>query len=225
MKKVITILVVLLLVVGGGVWYFTAFRMDSMIQNRIESLASTSLGTQVSVGGVETDIKGGALTISNITIANPPGFNNRNAFSLNGIEAVIDYSNFEIKRLVIDNPEIVIEEKDGETNFSRMMAGLEKQESDPEPEPAADGKEEPIIVVHFFRMNESRAAFESKSLDHYSDLKIDAVELTDIKGTRTEVGKVIANAIIKEITREAATEMLKAKASEKLDGLFKKKKD
>jgi hypothetical protein len=223
MKNVIAILLVLLLAVGGGAWYFTSFRMDSMIQNRIESLASASLETQVSVGGVNTDIKGGALSISNITIANPPGFDNRNALSLNGIEAVIDYSNFEIKRLVIDKPDIVIEEKDGETNFSRMMAGLEKQESDPEP--AAGGEEEPIIVIHFFRMNESRAAFESKSLDHYSDLKIDAVELTNIKGTRAEVGKVIATAIIKEITREAATEMLKAKASEKLGGLFRKKKD
>jgi hypothetical protein len=227
MKKAITILLVLILLVGGGTWYFVAFRMDSMIAGKIETAASASLGTQVTVGTVTTDIKGGTLTISNVTIANPPGFNNENAFSLNGIEAVVDYSNYDIKRVVIDKPEIVIEELGGETNFSRMKAGIEKQGSEPDPDsdPAADGKEEPIIVIHHFRMNESRGSFESESLDKYSNLKIDAIELSNIKGTPSEVTNLIATKIINEITKEAAVELLKAKASEKINSIFGKDKD
>jgi hypothetical protein len=227
MKKAITILLVLILLVGGGIWYFVAFRMDSMIASQIETAASASLGTQVTVGTVTTDIKGGTLTISNVTIANPPGFNNENAFSLNGIEAVVDYSNYDIKRVVIDEPEIVIEELGGETNFSRMKAGIEKQGSEPDPDsdPAADGKEEPIIVIHHFRMNESRGSFESESLDTYSNLKIDAIELSNIKGTPSEVTNLIATKIINEITKEAAVELLKAKASEKINSIFGKDKD
>ena len=225
MKKAITILLVLLLVVGGGVWYFVSFRMDSMIASNIETRASASLGTQVTVGTVKTDIKGGSLTISNITIANPPGFKNKNAFSLNDIEAAIDYSNYDIKRVVIDKPEIVIEELGGETNFSRMLAGIEKQDSEPEPDPAADGKEEPIIVIHHFRMNDSRASFESESLDKYSNLEIDAIELSNIKGTPSEVSEIIFKKIINEITKEAAIELLKAKASDKIDSIFGKDKD
>ena len=225
MKKAITILLVLLLVVGGGVWYFVAFRMDSMIADNIETRASASLGTQVTVGTVKTDIKGGSLTISNITIANPPGFKNKNAFSLNDIEAAIDYSNYDIKRVVIDKPEIVIEELGGETNFSRMLAGIEKQDSEPEPDPAADGKEEPIIVIHHFRMNDSRASFESESLDKYSNLEIDAIELSNLKGTPSELSEIIFKKIINEITREAAIELLKAKAADKIDSIFGKDKD
>jgi hypothetical protein len=229
MKKALSILLVLLFVVGGGVWYFVTFRMDSMIESQIETLASNSLGTQVSVGEVKTDIKGGTLTISNVTIANPPGFNNENAFNLNGIEAAVDYSNYDIKRVVIDEPEIVIEELGGETNFSRMKAGIEKQGSDPDsdsdPDPAADGKEEPIIVIRHFRMNESRGSFESESLDTYSNLKIDAIELSNIKGTPSEVTNLIATKIINEIAKEAAVELLKAKASEKINSIFGKDKD
>ena len=226
MKKAITILLVLLLV-AGGTWYFVSFRMDSMIASNIETRASASLGTQVTVGTVSTDIKGGKLTISNITIANPPGFKNKNAFSLNGIEAAVDYSSYEFKHVVIDKPDIVIEEMGGETNFSRMLAGIEKQGSEPEPgsDPAADGKEEPIIVIHHFRMNESRGSFESESLDKYSNLKIDAIELSNIKGTPTEVSKVITRKIVNEIAKEAAIELLKAKASEKIDSIFGKDKD
>jgi hypothetical protein len=227
MKKAITILLVLLLVVGGSVWYFVAFRMDSMIASQIATSASASLGTRVTVGSVTTDIKGGKLTISNVTIANPPGFENKNAFSLNDIEAVIDYSNYDIKHVVIEKPEIVIEELGGETNFSRMLARIEKQDAEPDPEtePSADGKEEPIIVIRHFRMNESRGSFESESLDTYSNLKIDAIELSNIKGTPSEVTEIIATRIIKEISKEAAIELLKAKASEKIDSFFNKDKD
>jgi hypothetical protein len=226
MKKAITILLVLLLVVGGSVWYFVAFRMDSMIASQIATSASASLGTRVTVGSVTTDIKGGKLTISNVTIANPPGFENKNAFSLNDIEAAIDYSNYDIKHVVIEKPEIVIEELGGETNFSRMLARIEKQDAEPDPEtePSADGKEEPIIVIHHFRMNESRGSFESESLDTYSNLKIDAIELSNIKGTPSEVTEIIATKIIKEISKEAAIELLKAKASEKIDSFFNKDK-
>jgi len=227
MNKILTYLLVLLLVGAGGVWYFVTFRMDSMIEKQIESSASVSLGTQVSVGTVKTDIKGGSLTISNVTIANPPGFRNENAFSLNGIEAAVDYANLDIKRVVIEKPEIVIEEMGGETNFSRIQAALSKQGSEPAPEsePAAEGREETIIVVRHFRMNETRASFESESMEHYSDLKVDAVELSNIKGTPSEVAEVIASAIIQEIASEAAMELLKAQARKQFDKTEKKISD
>ncbi|MFC1740786.1 hypothetical protein ACFL0N_04855, partial [Pseudomonadota bacterium] len=124
MKKALGILLVLALVVGVVLWYFVSFKMDSMIEKTIETHASASLGTMVTVGGVKSDIKGGSLSISNITIANPPGFKNKNAFSLNDIEAAVDYANFDIKRVVINNPEIVVEELGGKTNFDQIMAAL-----------------------------------------------------------------------------------------------------
>jgi hypothetical protein len=224
MKKIMVTLLILLLVVGGGVWYYTNFYMDNMIQRQIEASSSSSLGTRVSVGSVETNIKDGSLNISSVTVANPPGYKNKNAISLNGIEAAVDYANFDIKRMVIDSPDIVIEEKGGKTNFTDLMAALQKTESSSEPasDADADGQEEPakeekIIVLRHFRMSESRAAFESESLDHYSNIKIGAVELNDLKGTPTEVSNAIANEILSEVTKAAAIEILKAQARKHLD--------
>ena len=122
MKKALGVLLGLAVVVALVVWYFVSFKMDATIERTIEKHASASLGTLVSVGSVESDIKGGSLSISNITIANPPGYKNKNAFSLNDIEAAIDYANFDIKRIVINKPEIVIEEMGGKTNFDQMLA-------------------------------------------------------------------------------------------------------
>lgn len=234
MKKALIILVGLVVVIGGAAWYFVAFKMDVTIERTIEKHASASLGTQVTVGSVKSDIKGGSLSISNITIANPPGYKNKNAFSLNDIEAAVDYANFDIKRIVINNPEIVIEEMGGKTNFDQILAAVNQADSsseaeaDAEPGQAAEAEEaeeEQIYVIRNFRMNESRASFESESLDRYSNLEVDAIEIRDIKGTRSEVSKIIASEVISEITKEAATEMLKAKASEKLGEIFGKDKD
>lgn len=212
MKKFFGVILVLLILIAGIAWYFVSFRMDAMIKEQIETVGSLSLRGAVSVGEVSTSIKNGSLTISNVTVANPPGFRNKNALSLNGIEASVDYASLDIKRLLIDSPEIVIEEKGGETNFSRMLAAMKK--SGPASEPAQGDSVEPVIVIRHFRMNASRAAFESASLDRYTDIKIDAVELNDLKGTPTEISKVIAAKIVQVVTQEAAVEMLKAEANQ-----------
>ena len=223
MKKVFGVILVLVILAGGALWYFTAFKLDGMIKQSIEQAGANALGTRVSVGALETNLKDGSLSISNITVANPPGYNNENAFSLNNIEAAVNYDNFDIKRVVINKPEIIIEERNGETNISDLLANLESAPA--EPDPAADGKEPPVLVIHHFRMDESRAAFESASLDRYSDLKVDAVELNNLKGTPDEITRLIANEVLGEITKEAAIELLKAKASEKIDDIFGRDKD
>lgn len=218
MKKIVVVLLVLALVVGAGVWYFVSYRLDSLIETRIEQAGSASFGSRVSVGAVTTNIRDGSLQISNITVANPPGFKSPNAFSLDSIQAAVDYANFDIQRVVIDKPSIVIEEIGGKTNFEQMLAELERMEA----EPAGPGADEPQIVLRHFRMNESRAAFQSESLDRYTDVEIDAVELHDIRGTPTEVAKVIAREVLDEVTAEAATELLKAQAGKKYEEVEQK---
>jgi hypothetical protein len=218
MKKFVVVLLVLALLVGAGLWYFVSFRLDSMIETRIEQAGSQSFGTRVSVGAVKTSIRDGSLEISEITVANPPGYRNATAFSLNNIEAAVDYGSRDIKRLVIDRPDIVIEELGGKTNFEQMLAELEGMET----APGDTGAAEPEIVIRHFRMNESRAAFESASLDRYTDVEVDAIELNDIRGTPTEVARIIAREVVSEITSEAATEMLQAQARRKLDEVDRK---
>ncbi len=213
MKKFLLILLLLVVVIGGGIWYFTTFRMDAMIEQRIEQAGSVSLGAPVEIGSVRTSIRDGSLAISDITVPNPPGFRNRNAFTLRGIEAAVDYANFDIKRVFIQQPEIVIEEKDGKTNFDVMLERINRGEK----VPVDDGQPEPVITIRHFRLNESRAAFESESLDRYTDLEIDEVELRNLKGTPSEVATLIAREVLKEITQEAATEMLRAQARKQYD--------
>ena len=220
MKKLLVVLLVLALAVAGVTWYFVSFRLDSLLETRIEAAGSASFGSRVSVGAVKTNIRDGSLQISDISVANPPGYSNPTAFSLDTVEAAVDYANLDIKRLVIDKPEIVIEELGGKTNFEQMLDELEKLEA--EPAPAGSGADEPVIVLRHFRMNESRAAFQSASLNRYTDVEIDAVELHDLRGTPTEIATIIAREVLDEVKTEAARELLKAQAGKKYDEVEQK---
>lgn len=218
MKKIIVVLLLLALVIAAGAWYFVSFRMDNLIETRIEQTGSQSFGSRVTVGDVKTRIRDGSLEISSITVANPPGFSNSNAFSLNHIEAAVDYGSRDIKRLVVDRPEILIEEVGGTTNFAQMLDELERMESSA----GEAGKEEPVIVIRHFRMNESRAGFDSATFDRHSTVELDAIEMNDLRGTPTEIARIIAREVLDEVAGEASKELLKAQAGEKLEEVEKK---
>jgi hypothetical protein len=214
MKKFISILLVLILIIGVAAWYFVTYRLDGIIEKEIERAASTNLGSSVQVGAVRTSIKDGSLTISDVRVSNPPGYQNKHAMNFNSIEAAVDYDGLDIKRVIIDNPEVFIEEKGGKTNVAEMLAALERGDSSALP---PDDPKAPTIVIRHFRMNGTRAAFESESLDTHSDLNVDAVELNNLEGTPNEVAREIAAGILKELSSEAATELLKAQARKKYE--------
>ena len=219
MKKLLVAILLLVVIAGAGAWYFVTFHLDNLIRQEIVQVAERSLKTKVHVGSVRTDLRAGTLTIEDITVANPPGFRNPNAFTLRGIEAAVDYETREILRIVVESPEITIEERDDQVNVAALLSAAE---ADSTPEPESDGTPPPQLVIHHFRMNSSRAAFESASLEHYSDVGIDAVELRDVRGTPQEVGRQLLRGALDEVVTAAAVELLKARASEKIDEAAKK---
>jgi len=229
MRKVFFTLGAIVVIAAGAALYFIVFRFDSVLESRIERTATAAMGAHVEVHGVKTSLRKGTLTVEQISVANPPGFENPYAARFNGLEAAVDYQQREIKRLVIDQPEFIIEEADGETNFEQILRALEAGGGSGTP-PAKDGATtgseegvesgagadadsgEPVIVLRHFRINATRAAFESRSLERYGDVEVDAIELNDLRGTPSELAEQIARVVVAEISSEAATEMLKAKA-------------
>jgi hypothetical protein len=107
MQKATTSLLIIILLIGGAAWYYLSFRLDDAIAQGIEEAGSVALGTSVKVGDVTSNIRDGSLSISSITVANPPGYNNKFAISFKSIKAAVDYDSFDIKRVIIDNPEVV----------------------------------------------------------------------------------------------------------------------
>jgi hypothetical protein len=213
MKKLLGTLVILVLVIAAVAWYFVSFRLDGLIERVIEESGTSALGTSVQVGKVTTSIREGSLEISSLSVANPPGYSRANAISFDGIEASVDYEGFIIDRVIIDKPSVVIEEKGGKSNFGDLLAGMESGQSEPSP---ADETEQPTITIRQFRMNATSASFVSEALGADSELHVDAIMLNNIQGTPDEVALVIARRIVTDLSKVAATEILKAQAKKKL---------
>lgn len=212
MKKVFLTLGLIVLVGAGAAWYFVAYRLDTVIESRIERAATLAVGTHVEVGGVSTDIRAGTLRIDRISVANPPGFENPHAMTLNGVEAAVDYDGLEIRRIFIDNPDFIIEERGGATNFGLMMDSIGQHV--PPADPAAGP--EPEIVIRHFRIDDTRAAFESHTFDRFTDVEIDAIELHGLRGTPTELAERIAREVVREVSSEAASALVRAEARKRL---------
>lgn len=222
MRKVFFTLGAIMVVAVAAALYFITYRLDSMVESRIERAATMAFGSSVEVAGVRTNLRDGTLTVEQISVTNPPGFDNPYAARFNALRAAVDYKGLEIKQVAIENPEFYVEELDGKTNFDQMLHALD---SGVEPAASEPGKPEPILSIRHLRIGETRATFESHTFDHYTDMQVDAIEMHDLRGTPSELAGQIARKVVGELKSEAAKEMLKIQAQKKVDDIQKKVND
>jgi hypothetical protein len=89
LKKIGIAVLVLVLVLGGGVWYLF-HNLDSYVKSAIETYGSAAVRAPVSVGSVKLSLSSGAGMISGITIGNPAGFGSGKAVAVGSIAVQID---------------------------------------------------------------------------------------------------------------------------------------
>ncbi len=230
MRKLFLTLGLIMLVAIAAALYFISYRLDGVVETRIERAATMALGTRVEVGGVQTNLRDGTLKIAEISVANPPGFENAYAVRFHQVHAAVDYSAREIRHVVIENPEFIIEEAGGTTNFEQILQALQGGRGNQPGQATADGANssgvqgtEQVISIKHFRISETRAVFESRSLDRYSNIEMDAIEMNNLRGTPAELADQIAREVVAELSSAAATEVLKAQAKKQLKGINGKK--
>lgn len=218
MKKVFLTLGVIVLVAAGLAWYFVTYRLDSLLESRIEKTATVAIGSQVQVHGVRTDIRNGTLEIGEISVANPPGFDNPDALRLAGVDAAVDYDSLEIRHLTIGKPEFLIEERGGVTNYQKLLDAIKANR----PPPDAEAGPEPEIMIRHFRIDGTRATLESHTLDRYTDVEVDPIEMYDLRGTPSELAEQIARQVVGDLSSRAARAMLKEQAKKKIGDVGEK---
>lgn len=222
MKKLFVVVFLILALVAGGVWWFVNYRLDGMIAAEIENRGTQALGTAVTVGDVRTDLRGGALFVADLAVANPPGYARQHAVTFGHIEAALDYESLEISRVVLEEARIFIEEKDGRINVQEIEDALEARLA---AETGSEAADETEIAIERFLMRGTTATFESASLQRLSEVEIDDVELRKLRGTPEEVAGVIASKLMEEIAEEAGRELLRARTAKQLEDVERKISD
>lgn len=163
-KKILFSLVFILLVVGGGVFFY----LDSIVKSGIEVVGTRVLGTAVTVDSVLLSPFSGQGTISGLRVENPEGFDSQYAFELDSVSVNLDVNSLLsevalIESVVIMQPIITYETKITTDNIRALLANLpasgDAAQNDPETgEPAQQ------IIVRDFQMRGSQLNFVAASV-------------------------------------------------------------
>jgi hypothetical protein len=210
--KIVAISIVVLLAIALGIAYYSSGKIDAYVKTAIEKYGSESLGTKVSVGEVNISLLQTTATITNLEIANPPGFDDPIAIKAGLIEITLNSKESKIDSVVIDrillNSPMVFYIKTKQTdNLSRLQdqatrSTKDSQSSDKPGGSKDKGREQPRILIKKFDIEKANLSYrDTRIVSTTVNLKLDDIHIVDIDtgkngaGTQEAVSKIV-NAII-----------------------------
>ncbi len=160
-KKIVITVLVLLALVGGGVYYY----LDTLVKSGIEVAGSSVLGTAVTVDSVAISPLSGQGSISGLRVKNPEGFDSEYAFELDSVLVKLNVNSLlsdtaEIESITIMQPIITYETKITTDNIRTLLNNLPRGDGAANEDAAADGSSQQI-VIRDFRMLGSQLNFVS----------------------------------------------------------------
>jgi uncharacterized protein involved in outer membrane biogenesis len=232
MKKALIIVGVIVLVLAAIVWQVVA-NLDSIVAGVIEDTGSKVLKTEVSVSGVQIDLKAGKAGIAGLTIANPDGYSSANLFEMDGIEVGLDLGSIGkdvlvITSILVQDPKVNFE--GNEKGGSNMQTLLDNINSGSKEEAVSEDGEALKMIINRFEFTGGQVKATSKlKPDEVLDLKLPPIKMSDIGKAQ---GGVTADVVAKEITSklvgaviaEAAKSSISRVIEEKSKGLLDKLK-
>lgn len=213
-KKILISVVFLLLLAGGGLFFY----LDSIVKSGIEVVGSSVLGTAVTVDSVSLSPLSGQGSISGLRVENPKGFESQYAFELDSVLVSTDVNSVftdtvEIESIVVMQPIITYETKITSDNIRTLLANLDEGDvaaSDPE---SAEESEQQIIIREF-QMVDSQLNFVSALLS--APITLADIEIRDIG---TEGGSSSAANAVRVVLQELVASILNSDDLPGLDGL------
>jgi hypothetical protein len=122
MKKLAAALLVVVAVIGAGVFWLTG-NIDGLIEKAIEKYGSAMTQAKVSVGAVKIAPADGKGIISDLVIGNPAGFKTAHAMKVSRIEVDIDITSLTKDVIVIRRIAIIAPDMSYENGAKRSFSG------------------------------------------------------------------------------------------------------
>lgn len=222
MKKALVGIVILLLIVAGGVYYFVS-NLDYLVKAAIEKYGSQVTQTAVRVDRVKIDLTQGASGIYGLTVANPRGFDARHAFSLGETSVKIDLKSLRDEIIVIETVTVRAPKVDYEMNAARegslnklydnIAKSLPARESGKDDAAAAGPKL--IIRKLIFENGAINARLMPLGNKQYS-VKLPSLRMTNLGSPKGATGGELAKEILSRVTRAAQKEVQRQLIDQKL---------
>jgi hypothetical protein len=122
LAKLIGLVLVLALAAGAVVVFYA----DTLVEKGIEKGGETALGVQTRVGSIDISLAGGEATMSQLAIANPPGFSAQQFLELGQANIAVSLKSLlsdtvTIPRVVISGIRVNLEQKGGRNNVNPLL--------------------------------------------------------------------------------------------------------
>ena len=213
MKKWIAAAVVILAVIGAGV-YVAFERLDIIVKVALEYFGPGVTGTEVRVGDVEISPRSGRGRLRNLEIGNPQGFSAARAARFNDVILEVDPVTLRspivhVSAIGIDAPAIVYERGAKTTNLEVIARSMESHAKRSEEEAGASSgvtaKRKFIIdrlLIRGGKVTMTSAALRGQGVT----FDLPDIELRDIgkrQGgvTASQAASIVANAIVAKIAQ------------------------
>jgi uncharacterized protein involved in outer membrane biogenesis len=228
MKKVVIIIAVLIVIIAVGA-YFLLSNLNSLIAGVIEKNGSDVTQTDVSVSGVEIALRDGRGSIKGLQVANPDGFQARNAFSLNGITLDIDIKSLRenpvvIEEVRIQSPVVNAEvTKNGTSNIDELRKRIQAYSAGSEKDGKESGGSAKRIRIKQFIIEKGSIEVDASALGlETRTITLPEYRLSNIGGADgappDEITKVLLTAMARKTASEVANSELNRLIEEKLKG-------
>ena len=213
-KKTLISVVFLLLLAGGGLFFY----LDSIVKSGIEVVGSNVLGTAVTADSVSLSPLSGQGSISGLRVENPEGFESQYAFELDSVLVSIDVNSVftdaaEIESIVIMQPVITYETKIASDNIRTLLDNLGEGDA-PSSDPETEDDSAQQIVIREFRMVGSQLNFVSALVS--APITLADIEIRDIGA---EGGSASAANAVRVVLQELVASILNSNDLPGLDGL------
>ena len=243
MKIIASIIVVLLLLSGGALWFLAGGSLNDYIKSQIETVGTQVTEQAVTVKAVDIKITQGAGSILGINLANPKAYSQPNAFVLDEVTLDINLESLTstpiiIDAIVIKSPQAFVQfTQTGGSNIQDILDAIERNvpKADANAVDTKTDNEPKIkvtkIILAGTALTLDLSAFGNK--EHSATLP--DITLNNIGGEAglpaSQLGSEIVKQALSKIWQQAkatqkkkltdsATEKLKEKAKKKLTDLF-----
>jgi hypothetical protein len=190
--------------------------LDSLVAEAIKKYGSQVTQTTVDVSSVKIDIKDGAGSIDQLTVANPKGFSLPHIFTLGNITTVVDVASVNkdpivIKQILVKQPGVSYEiNQSGDSNLKELQKNIEQSTAK-----AGDATKEqsdapgPKLVIRELVIEGGKIDARVAALDKPLSANLPRIRLTNIGektggATGAEVAEQVVNAMIAKVGPEIA---------------------
>ena len=230
MKKFISGLILVLIVVIASAVYYVLTNLDALVKQAIETHGSEATQTAVTVDSVGIDLVNGAGAISGLSIDNPEGFAEGHIFSLGEIRVGIDLESLQQEPYIINEitvlaPQVFVEiNEDNRTNLNELKKNLAGSSDSAAPATSQttdkSSAKQPRLIIRRITFADGKIQARAAALENKEyHLKLPGLDMSNLGGSKGATPQQLASEIVKRLTDQASKEVKKKIIDAELDKL------